>query len=333
MVVTRGGPPGERRIGTIVDPEVPWDVANLLRGNERLLSRIRAGWIPEHQVDFGVPRFPRSIRVMSACLASFAIVLMLFSRMIGTAVFGLLVGLVLVSYLLMGGGSNAYEEDETPERIVYGHARRYAGRYLLPEDFDAASRELLARSRRAVDSVLRSRVNREGLMDGIGNAVILPAHEWEIARLLAKLSALRSEHAEIVGVDVSHEVSAVVSPLERALAASEAAVTARVEALERYSRHIAQAERAYHARTQIEALRERLPRYEELLAEAGSDRLAVPDIAILAEDADRLEQALNDSVRSAREAFHYLDGPAREEGREEGREVREVPEEREEDKV
>ncbi|WP_405142434.1 hypothetical protein OG589_34485 [Sphaerisporangium sp. NBC_01403] len=309
VVVTRGGPPGERRIGTIVDPDVPWDVANMLRGNERLLSRIRAGWTPEHQADFGGPRIPRRIRVVSAGLASFATVLMLFSRLIGTAVFVLLMGGVLVAYLLMGGGSNAQEEDEIPERIVYGHARRYQGRFLLPEDFDAASRELLARSRTAVDSVLRSRVNQEGLMDDLGNAVILPAHEWEIARLLAKLSALRSEHAEIVGTDVSHEVSAVVSPLERVLAASEAAVTARVEALERYSRHIAQAERAYHARNQIEALRERLPRYEELLAEAGSDRLAVPEIAILAEDADRLEQALKDSVKSAHEAFRYLDDP------------------------
>ncbi|MEV7965821.1 hypothetical protein AB0O34_07535 [Sphaerisporangium sp. NPDC088356] len=312
VVVTRGGPPGERRIGTIVDPDVPWDVANLLRGNERLLSRIRAGWTPEHQADFGDPRFSRSIRVISAGTASFAIVLMLFSRVIGTAVFALLMGLVLVAYLLMGGGSSAHEEDETPERIVYGQARRYEGRYLLPEDFDPASRELLARSRVAIDSVLRSRVNQEGLMDDIGNAVILPAHEWEIARLLAKLSALRSEHAEIVGVNVSQEVSAVVSPLERALAASEAAVTARVEALERYSRHIAQAERAYQARDQIEALRERLPRYEELLAEAGSDSLAVPEMATLAADADRLEQALKDSVRSAHEAFRYLDGPARE---------------------
>ncbi|MEU4538119.1 hypothetical protein AB0G15_25020, partial [Streptosporangium sp. NPDC023825] len=94
------------------------------------------------------------------------------------------------------------------------------------------------------------------------------------------------------------------------LAASEAAVLARVEALERYAGHVADAERALRAHDQIEALRARLPRYEELLAESGADAFAVPEIGRLAEDAGHLEQALRDSVRSAHEAFRHLDGPA-----------------------
>jgi hypothetical protein len=103
-------------------------------------------------------------------------------------------------------------------------------------------------------------------------------------------------------------VAAVVEPLDRALANSEAAVVARVEALERYAGHVAEAERANHARSQIEELRARLPRYEELLAESGADALAVPEIEKLAQDADALERLLRKSVSSAHEAFRYLEG-------------------------
>ncbi|MGV9779752.1 hypothetical protein ACWDS7_48080, partial [Streptosporangium sp. NPDC003464] len=101
---------------------------------------------------------------------------------------------------------------------------------------------------------------------------------------------------------------AAMAPLERALAASEAAVVARVEALERYARHVSEADRALRAHDQIELLRARLPRYEELLAESGADAGSVPEIGRLAEDADQLERALRDSVRSAHEAFRHLDG-------------------------
>ncbi|MFC7721940.1 hypothetical protein [Nonomuraea recticatena] len=140
------------------------------------------------------------------------------------------------------------------------------------------------------------------------NSVMLPQQEWEIARLLAKLSALRAEHNELIADGVAPEVAKAVQPLERALLNSEAAVAARVEALERYAGHVAEAERAYHAHGQIEELRARLPRYEELVAESGADGFAVPEISRLSEDADRLERALRRSVSSAHEAFRYLDG-------------------------
>ncbi|MGW4800184.1 hypothetical protein ACWEPC_47980, partial [Nonomuraea sp. NPDC004297] len=69
---------------------------------------------------------------------------------------------------------------------------------------------------------------------------------------------------------------------------------------------VADAERAYRARNQIERLSAKLPRYEELLAESGADRAAVPELSRLSDDADRLEQALRDSVSSAHEAFRHL---------------------------
>ncbi|GGK79847.1 hypothetical protein Sme01_45980 [Sphaerisporangium melleum] len=310
MVAAVGGPSGERWTSAIVDPELPDDVAGLLRGNARMLSRVRAGWIPPPPAE--LEKSPmRRLRILIAGGVWLALVALLIAGLIDRVVFTFLFALVLLTYLLTRGGEVG-DEDERPddaERRVYEHARRYQGRYLLPEDFDLASRELLMRTRSAVSFVLRSRVHREGLLDDVRDAVVLPAQEWDIARLLAKLSALRTEHNEIVGATTTRELSAVTAPLERALAAGEAAVVARVKAVERYARHVAEAERAYQARDQIEALHARLPRYEDLLAEAGSDRMAVPELRALAEDAERLEEALRESVRSARHAFRHLDGP------------------------
>nr|WP_051753251.1 hypothetical protein [Streptosporangium amethystogenes] len=203
------------------------------------------------------------------------------------------------------------EESVTPERELYGLAHRHRDSYLLFDDFDTDARNLLARTRAAVGSVLRSRVNTEGLLDVARNAVMLPPQEWEIARLLAKLSSLRKEHRDLMRGGVTREVAAAVKPLERALAGSEGAVIAKVETLERYAAHVADAERAYRARDQIDALMERLPRYEELLAESGADALTMPEIGHLTGEADELEQALRASIESAHELFLHLDGPDR----------------------
>ncbi|MFD2352658.1 hypothetical protein ACFSTC_30320 [Nonomuraea ferruginea] len=137
----------------------------------------------------------------------------------------------------------------------------------------------MARAQAAVDAVMESHVNAGGLLDDVRNAVMLPAQEWEIARLLAKLSALRSGHREVVSEGVTPEVAAVAEPLAQVLDSSERAVVARVEALERYAGHVAEAERAYHARDQIARLSAQLPRYEELLAESGADDSAVPELS------------------------------------------------------
>ncbi|WP_329426962.1 hypothetical protein OG339_42670 [Streptosporangium sp. NBC_01495] len=220
--------------------------------------------------------------------------------------------LIMLAYCLFAAikAAGDSEESVTPGREVYDLAHRYRDSYLLPDDFDADASRLLGRTRTAVDSVLRSRVNAEGLLDDVRNAVMLPPQEWEVARLLAKLSSLRGEHRDLMRGGVTKEVAAAMKPLERVLAGSESAVIARVEALERYAAHVADAERAYRARGQIEALVERLPRYEELLAESGADALSMPEVGHLTGEADELEQALRASIGSAHELFLHLDGPS-----------------------
>ncbi|MEU7001853.1 hypothetical protein [Nonomuraea sp. NPDC046570] len=294
--------------GVVVDPDVPQEIAGAFRANGLLLSRVRAGWRPAARVrqsrsnGSGV-----SLGLVLPVAGAFSLVFLI----AGARIMGLVIlGLMLLLLVLKLGWANSDTEDDlrTPEQEFYDHARRFEGRFYLPEDFDRTSLGLLARAQGAIATVLHSHVNAEGLLDDVRNAVMLPQQEWEIARLLAKLSALRTEHRQLVAGGMLPEVARVVEPLERALQSSEEAVVTRIEALERYARHVSEAERAFHAHRQIDELRARLPRYEELLAESGADGSAVPEIAGLADDAGDLEQALRKSIGSAHDAFRHLEG-------------------------
>ncbi|WP_312887919.1 hypothetical protein [Nonomuraea rhodomycinica] len=295
-------------MGVVVEPGVPPEIAGMLRANAPLLARIRAGWVPPASTPAPRRRSPSGVALLAATPVVLALMAVLLESPAAPAGFVLLGSFMLVVLVKTSTLGEIPETDRPYERTVYEQARLYDGRFLLPDDFDEQARAVLLRGQRAIGGVLRSHVNAEGLLDGARNAVMLPEQEWEIARLLAKLSALRADHRELLRRGVAPEVAAVIEPLERALATSEAAVVARVEALERYAGHVADAERAYHAREQIEELRARLPRYEELLAESGADGLSVPELERLAEDADQLERVLRRSVSSAHEAFRYLEG-------------------------
>ncbi len=294
-------------VAVVVDPGVPEEVAWTFRANAPLLSRIRAGWRPRPEPEF-VPGTPADKLTLVGVPALLALAIgFLVTGAVQPAFLGFGAVVLLFTVKILSPGSQP-EDEPGDEHEIFEQARWYDGRYHLPEDFDPEALALMARTQRAVNSVLGSHVNAEGLLDNVRNAVMLPQQEWEIARLLAKLSALRAEHNQLIARGVAPEVAQAVQPLERALASSEAAVVARVEALERYAGHVADAERAYHARGQIEELRARLPRYEELVAESGADGFAVPEISRLADDADQLEETLRRSVGEAHEAFRYLDG-------------------------
>ncbi|HUR04623.1 MAG TPA: hypothetical protein VM347_18910 [Nonomuraea sp.] len=290
----------------VVDPGVPEDDAQLIKESEHLLIRMRRGWVPDPRPSRAAGKAGRAAMTVITLIA----LALLLVGAGGVRTGGLLVlGLIAVPILLVVFYRRDLDEDEeaTVDREVYEQLRWYEGRYVLAADLDESSRRLLARARRAVATVTHSAVNVEGLLDDVRNAVMLPAQEWEIARLLAKLSALRTKHRETMSEGITPEVAAVAEPLARALDSSEDAVVARVEALERYAVNVAEAELAYRAHHQIEELRGRLHQYEELVSESGADGFAVPEIARLAEDADQLERALRRSVSSAHEAFRYLE--------------------------
>ncbi|MEV0166117.1 hypothetical protein [Nonomuraea fuscirosea] len=291
----------------VVDPGVPPEDAQLLRESRRVLIKMRHGWVPEPRRSVSGLRARRIASLGGVAFFGLLMGVGFLGRGLGLLLLVLL-GIPLMIVLFIRSDLAEEEDDEEDyEREVYEQLRWYEGRYVLPDDLDESSARILGRAQRAIAAVTGSRVNAEGLLDDVRNAVMLPAQEWEIARLLAKLSALRTKHRETVSQGLTPEVEAVAAPLARALDSSEDAVLARVEALERYAANVADAERAYLAQHQIEELRGRLHQYEELVAETGADGFAVPELERLAEDADRLEQALRRSVSSAQEAFRYLD--------------------------
>ncbi|MFI6394091.1 hypothetical protein ACIBHY_37550 [Nonomuraea sp. NPDC050547] len=298
-----------RQAKVVVDPTVPDQAAELLRQHRKLLVRMRGGWAPPHKRRSVAARITYKI-ILIAMASSATVAALAFFRAAHYTTFAFImtgVSFLILASLLKPNPDAEVEKQLDSELDVYECARQYQGRFVLREDLDEAARALMLRAHCAIDAVTESRVNAEGLLDGARNAIMLPAQEWEIARLLAKLSGLRSEHREVMSEGVTPEVLAVSEPLAKVLVSSERAVTERVEALERYAGHVRDAERAYRARSQIERLTAKLPRYEELLAESGADGQAVPELTELADDAGRLEQALRDSVSSAHEAFRHLE--------------------------
>jgi hypothetical protein len=287
----------------VIDPEVPADVASLFRKNGPLLYRFRTGRVPKPHDGARVPGALLGALGASSLLALGLTVVTGVPMRFLAPLICLYLAILAIVYLV-----RKPSPADSVERVLYWHSMQWQGRYLILEDFDYSARNLLGRVQQAIDFILRSRINTLGMLDSVRNSVMLPAEEWEIARLLTKLSALRARHGNLARGGRTPEVAAAMAPLERALAASEAAVVARVEALERYARHVADAERALLSQNQIDALRAHLPEYEQLVAETGAARFFEPEIGHLSEDADLLRRALRDSVLSAHEAFRYLDG-------------------------
>ncbi|GLZ14944.1 hypothetical protein Acsp04_51790 [Actinomadura sp. NBRC 104425] len=195
--------------------------------------------------------------------------------------------------------------------------RRYHGRYIVAADLDPDAKILLCRAQEAIDTVLQSEVNRAGLLDGMDNALTLPAEEWEIAQTLMTHSRMREEQRRLRESDLTPLEKSRFAPQREALRRSVAAVTERIEALEEYAAHTAAADDAYRRQrrrampppdhsAQILELERRNEAYEELLARTAAHELAAERIEELAEDAAEVESAL----RRAGDAARRVGGPS-----------------------
>ncbi|RFU36910.1 hypothetical protein DZF91_35635 [Actinomadura logoneensis] len=165
-------------------------------------------------------------------------------------------------------------------------------RFVMPDELDEEARSLLTRTQAAVDAVRESQVNREGMLERAENALVLPREEWEVARTLARQSRLRAEVAE--PEDELPEVAAALRGLREKLELSVAAVTRRVEALERYAERVRAADEVLRAQRRVADLAERAHEYDALLAETVRDDMALPEI-------ERLTGRSEDVLRVLRE--------------------------------
>jgi hypothetical protein len=174
----------------------------------------------------------------------------------------------------------------------------YRDRFVVVAELPAPACALLERARRSVNVVRRSLVAQRRLLDDVANEVLLPHQVWEIARLLRTQAELQAEQDRARQGVVTPELLAVLEPQQEALNRSVAAVTARVEGLERYARRVQEADAALKARDALD----NNDKYRELLARTDDEE----GMRALAAHGDALEQTLVRSVREAIEAGRTL---------------------------
>ncbi|RKS79211.1 hypothetical protein BZB76_0660 [Actinomadura pelletieri DSM 43383] len=179
-------------------------------------------------------------------------------------------------------------------------ARRLHGSYVVPGDLDAATSALLGRVQRAIRTVLTAEVTKEGLLDDLRNAVMLPAQEWEIAQTLREISRLSEEQRTARQAGHNADLAQVMGPQAKALKLATASVTERVEAIERYAEQVRAADRALLQWRTLQRLADNNDAYGELLARTVRDELAIAEIDGLTEEAKQVEEALRRSVEKAR---------------------------------
>lgn len=143
---------------------------------------------------------------------------------------------------------------ETPDEQLLVSS---SGHYLLSWNLDPQAHHLLARAQTAVDAVMTSAVHQAGLIDTIGNRVLLPTQEWEIANAVHGLSAMRARHPELAADTAGgpaaapaegseSPASAHSSPARAAYREAVETVTRRVGLLEAYAEQVKAADAAYH---------------------------------------------------------------------------------------
>jgi hypothetical protein len=248
-------------------------------------------------------RRPRTVLKVILHLQIFGLLAFLGAGVLATAMFNGLAGSV-AQVLVLGADlavtaqfALACRRESPWLRAVRRHHRDY----LCPEDFDDRSRSLLGRAQQAVDSVLSSPVNTEGLLDTIANGVVLPHRLWDLARLLRDQTTLRARQRAATGGLMTPELQAVLTPQRQALDHSVAAVTQQVEALEVYAYRVGLAEAAYRGRQLMVDNDD----YLELLARTD-DQSALGD---LAQHAQLVETTLKTSLNDAFEAGRTLTIP------------------------
>ncbi|MDH2424386.1 hypothetical protein [Sphaerisporangium sp. TRM90804] len=277
--------------GLVLDPWLPADIARVLRDSPEALQAVRAGRTP-----------PASGPAPATLLGMTALLLFM---LLLTGPWGMVtVGAVATGFrgVQLLAGDPREREARRRLRIASAHA----GRFLLPDDFDAGCGALMARAQDAAATVLGSRVNHAGLLDAIDNAVTLPAELWRLGQRLAGLTRTRAEHDRIVPRDLPDDVAQAFTPYEEALGQVLRSLETRVAALEDYAGEVARADAVYLAYQRLGVLRERTPDYERLLAETAEDDPALSPVLRLTDQAREMELTFRATLTTARRAADHL---------------------------
>jgi hypothetical protein len=226
-----------------------------------------------------------------------------------SALGGLLVSWLATAVWILGGVFALLAVLGTlSERRTLPMTHVHHGRYLCEADFDETALTALARARSAIAQVQESTVNREGLLDTIDNAVVLPEQLWQIAKSLRAQTELRAHQSSLGDGPFTAAVEAAIGPQRRALGLSVADTERRVTSLEAYARRVREADEAFGEGHRLQRVLERNDDYRELVAQisdSGTDELQQ-----LTDQADSVANAFAESLTLAVAAGQALVLPA-----------------------
>lgn len=155
-----------------------------------------------------------------------------------------LFSILLCVFAVLSVGASAMYRQRRGEETSAADPRRIVaaaqGRYVVPGMLDEPAVALLARTQRAVDTVLGSRLSDEVLRDPIRDRVVLGETEWALAAALRRQSGLRGrmDVAPAVGGRGQEAAERAADALARDVARTEE----RIRLLERYADLIHEAE-------------------------------------------------------------------------------------------
>ncbi|MEU8378031.1 hypothetical protein [Streptosporangium sp. NPDC048865] len=282
--------PRRRPPHLLIDPALQESISSVLRASPQALRAARLGQVP------------RRNRPDPVKLIAIAGLLLLMASLSATG--GFIAALVLISFSALRGLSD--DPENRRERRRVRTAMEHGDRFILPEDLDRDCGDLLRRAQDATEAILASEINRARLLDTIDNAVTLPDQTWQIARKLVRLSEMKAEHERLVPGTPPPEVAEAFTPYVRALEIAESSLTGRIRALEEYAGQVRRADGVYRAYQQLQALAERTPQYEALVAETAEDTLTLPGLEHLTEQAQQVRKLFHESIDEARDAARHL---------------------------
>lgn len=177
-----------------------------------------------------------------------------------------------------------------------------ADQVVYPYQLDHPCQAILARAQSAVARVLDSEVRAAGLLEA--DEAILRRHEWELAKVLRNVTALRGVHAR--QPPAGELTAGVLGAQRRALEVAQSAAAGRAAALERFADQVAAADEAHRDWRQALELSGLNDRYLDLVAATAADELAVAEISELTTRATITVSALQDTLRAASQTAELL---------------------------
>jgi hypothetical protein len=201
------------------------------------------------------------------------------------------------------------ENPDHPEWDGLHAVTAYHGKYILPgKDMDAPGRALWKRAVNAANDLTKSDVVKQGLVDSVQVVTVLPYHLWDIAERVATLSALRTQHQQILpGVDTDDpDVATLLGPQRRAHELANADIEERVAQLELFAKMTSQADAARRRERAVHQLATLNDSHAELIAHIGQGTGAEGLAEQVSVDVESIIDQANEAVRQANEAGRSL---------------------------